>query len=307
MDVAAVIVNWNGGEENLDCVRSLLDSGLPAERIVFVDNASTDGSLEAVQSAHPDLTFLVNATNLGYGHGTNMGIAHGLRAGVDAVFLVNNDLTVPEGCLARLVRELESADDIGAAGPRVLYKRRPDTVWAAGGLLTFRQNLTTLVGHQQPDGPEFQHNVDVDYVPGCAMLVRAEVFERAGMLDGSYFAYHEDVDFCMNITGAGYRVRMVGEVSALHTTSAATGGGYSPRRKYMMGVNTIWFLRRHGTPMRWARFFVYDVLSLPVVWLVGLFRGHSRGALAKGLGMWHGALGRRVTAESVQPGASRLW
>lgn len=307
MDVAAVVVNWNGGDENLECVRSLLESGVPPARIVFVDNASTDGSLESVRAAHPDLTFLTNKTNLGYGHGSNEGIAHALRTGADAVYLVNNDLVAPPEMLPRLVAELESDPTIGAAGPRVLYKNDPGRVWAAGGELTFRQNLTTLLGHGAPDGPEYQRVRDVDYVPGCSMLVGATVFERAGMLDGSYFAYHEDVDFCMQVLRAGFRVRLVGEVAAYHTTSASTGGGYSPRRKYMMGVNTIWFLRRHGTPVRWMRFFVYDVLSLPAVWAREVLRGNGRGVLAKALGMWHGALGRRVTAEAIQPGAHRLW
>ena len=305
--VAAVIVNWNGGDENLECIAALLESGVEPGRIAFVDNASTDGSLEAVEAAHPNLAFLRNAENAGYGHGTNKGIAHALRTGADAVFLVNNDLVVTPGMLQRLVDELQSDPGLGVVGPRVLYKDEPERIWAAGGMLTFRQNLTTLLGHRQPDGPRWRENTDVDYVPGCAMLVRADVFERAGLLDGAYFAYHEDVDFCMQVARAGFRIRLLGEVAALHTASAATGGGYSPRRKYMMGVNTIWFLRRHGTPWRWMRFFVYDVLSLPAVWLVEASRGRGRGVLAKALGMLHGARGRRVTAQSIEAGASRLW
>ena len=69
----AVVVNWNGGEANLSCLRSLGAEGLPAERVVFVDNASTDGSREEVERAFPGLRVVRNETNEGYGHATNRG------------------------------------------------------------------------------------------------------------------------------------------------------------------------------------------------------------------------------------------
>ena len=70
----AVVLNWNGGALNLDCLQSILDNGIAAGELVFVDNASTDGSLEQVRAAYPGLTVLVNATNVGFGHGINRGI-----------------------------------------------------------------------------------------------------------------------------------------------------------------------------------------------------------------------------------------
>jgi hypothetical protein len=67
----------------------------------------------------------------------------------------------------------------------------------------------------------------------------------------------------------------------------------------MMGVNSVWFLRRHGTPWRWTRFVVFDVLTLPPLVLLALFRGRARAVLAKGKGILDGARGIRVTAEAV--------
>ena len=275
MRVFAVVVNWNGGEDNLACVRSLLDQGLAPAQVVFVDNASRDGSTEAVEAAFPGLTVLRNARNLGYGHGNNRGIE----------------------------AALEARPEVGIVGPRVLYRDEPSMVWAAGGWLTFRHNLTTLRGHREPDGPEWQTSLDVDFVPGAAMLVRRAVFERAGLLDGEYFAYHEDADFCLAASEAGFGVACIGAVSALHRTHAATGGGYNPRRKYMLGVTAVWFLRRHGTPVRWLRFVLFDVLSLLPLLLLEACRGRARAVLAKARGMYDGLRGRRVTAETVERGA----
>ena len=75
----------------------------------------------------------------------------------------------------------------------------------------------------------------------------------------------------------------------------------------MMGVNSIWFLRSHGTPTRWVSFFLFDVLTFPFALLLGLFSGEAKGVLAKALGILEGLSGRRVTAERIEPGSGPLW
>ena len=133
------------------------------------------------------------------------------------------------------------------------------------------------------------------------------MLEEAGLFDAQFFAYMEDVDLCLRARRAGFGVLLVGEACAYHATSSATGGGYNPRRKYMMGVNSVWFLKRHARAREWARFLVYDVLSLPFLWLAGLFRGQGRAVLAKALGIWDGLRGKRVTRQSIEEGAGWLW
>ena len=307
MRTVCVVVNWNGGDENLECVQSLLDQGSSPTDIVFVDNGSSDGSLESVRQRFPELTYLCNEENLGFGDGSNQGARLALERGADAVFFVNNDVALPKGVLARLESELESNPSCGIVGPRVLFKHDERRIWAAGGTLTWRQNVTTLRGNGQLDGEAWRSVQDVDYVPGCALLARRDVFERVGFFDGDYFAYMEDVDLCLMARKEGFGVRLCGDVHVLHAASSATGGGYSARRKYMNGVNSVWFLRKHAGFAQWASFLLFDVLSLPFVWLVALPRGRSKAVLAKALGILHGILGRRVSGDVVQPGASRFW
>lgn len=307
MRIAAVIANWNGGEENLDCLRSLAANGVRGADVVFVDNGSTDGSLERVLAAHPDASVIRNGANLGFGEASNQGARFALERGADAVFFVNNDVVLPDGVVVRLARELERDARLGIVGPRVLYRDDPTRVWAAGGMLTWRENLSTLVGHGERDGPEHRAVRDVDYVAGCALLATRACLAKVGLFDATYFAYMEDVDLCLRAKSAGFGVRMVGDVSALHATSLATGGGYNPRRKWMMGVNSIWFLRRHARAAQWARFVAYDVLPLPILWCAGLFRGRAKAVAAKGLGIVDGLRGKRVTADAIREGASWLW
>lgn len=306
MRIFAVVVNWNGGAENLRCLESLAAQRDVVEKVIFVDNASSDGSLELVERRHPNVIVLRNQENFGYGGGNNRGIAMALERGADAVLVANNDLTFAPGCVAELRKALEADASVGLVGPRVLV-RGERTIWAAGGVLTWRQNLTTLRGFGQPDGAEFEASLDVDYLPGCAMLVRREVFERAGLLDDAYFAYTEDVDFGMRALRAGFRSRCIGSVAAFHAPSTSTGGGYNPRRKYMMAVNSIWFLRRYAGRREWARFVLFDVCTLPLILVDGFCRGYGKAALAKALGVFDGLRGKRITGATVRSGAHWLW
>lgn len=300
----AVVVNWNGGELNRACLESLVAEGISPARIVFVDNASTDGSKEDVVARFPGLQLVENDSNLGFGEGANQGARLALARGARQVFFVNNDLVLEPGCLARLVVFLMAEPEVGICGPRVLQGEDPSKVWCAGGLLTWRQNLSTLRGHHKPDGPQYRRDLPVDYVPGCALLARAEVLDRLGGFDAAYFAYMEDVDLCLRAKASGFEVALVGEAAALHKSSSATGGGYNPRRKYMMGVNSIWFLKQHGGVTAWLRFVLFDVLTLPVLFLVGLFNGRAVSVLAKGKGIVDGLRGRRVTAEAAAGGGA---
>ena len=307
MRIIAVVVNWNGGEVNSRCLTSLGLQGAALERVVFVDNASSDGSRELVARTFPKVEIIDTGANLGYGGGNNVGFARALALGAEAVLVVNNDVTFERGAVAGLARALAADATVGIVGPRVLLRDEPHKVWAAGGALTWTQNLTTLRGFCELDGAEWQRELDVDYLAGCALLMKREVLEKLGGFDDSYFAYTEDVDLGLRAKQAGWRSRCIGSIAAFHAPSSSTGGGYNPRRKYMMGVNSVRFLRRWGGARAWTSFVVYDVLTLPLLLLAGLFRGRTKAVLAKALGIFDGFRGKHIDAATVQPGSHWLW
>ena len=306
-DVWAVLVNWNGGDRNLVCVESLLGAGLPADQIVFVDNGSSDGSLELVRAEHPGLSFVAHEQNNGFAAASSVGAEVALEAGAEAVFFVNNDVLLLDDCLDRLVHALSEEPRVGMVGPRVLFQRERSRVWCAGGRVAWRGNILTLIAHGEDDGPEWELEREVDFVAGCALLARRELLLQVGCFSPEWFAYFEDADLGLRASREGWSSRVIGKAACLHDASASTGGGYSPRRKYMMGVNSIWFLRSYGTPTRWARFLFFDVLTFPFALLLGLISGEVKGVLAKAVGILEGVSGRRVTAERIEPGAGPFW
>ena len=303
----AIVVNWNGGDANLDCVQSLLDSGLSAGRIQFVDNGSTDGSLAAVTERFPGLVVHRNEGNEGFARAANRGARAALQEGAGALFFVNNDVHLDSPTLAHLTALLETHPAWGAIGPRVLFAGDRKRVWAAGGVLAWGPNQTHLLGHGAADGPKYRRSVEVDYVPGCALLMSRESAESVGLFDEGYFAYMEDVDLGLRLARGQRMSLCIGEVACEHQPSSATGGGYSPRRKYLNGRNTLRFLRSHGTPGRWVAFLCFDLLALPLVIVAAALSGRLRGALAKGLGIMHGLRGKEVNPRYLETGASWLW
>lgn len=302
-----VILNWNGATHTLRCLQSLFACVPPLPVVLVIDNGSTDGSMQRLEAglvglgrpAVAQVRLLRVERNLGYSGGNNLGIRLALDAGAERVVLVNNDVELAPDTIATLERALAADPGIGVAGPLILLPGPDLRVWAAGGELTYRENVTRLRGCNQALNGRFARDEDVDYVPGCVLMVRREVFETVGLLDDTFFCYMEDVEFGHRVREAGFRNRYVAGTRVVHAASASTGGGYTPARKYMNAVNSVHYLRRHPTLRGWLGFFTFDVLALPLSITVALCRGRGAAGVAKLRGVVDGLLGRHVTPARV--------
>jgi len=299
--VAAVVLNWNGGEGTIRCLRALAASGARGLSTIVVDNGSTDGSPDAVAREFPSARLIRLPENRGYCGGNDAGIRDALASGAAFVLLLNDDVFVEEGFLAPLLEAAAADPRAGALGPKVLREDAPETIWAVGGSFAFGPNTTRLRGFGRHDDGSLDRGREVDYVPGCALLLRAEALRQVGGLDAEYFAYMEDVDLGVRLRRAGWRSIVVPASRVRHAPSSSSGGGYAPARKYANALNQVLFLRRHGTPRQWLAFAVFDVLGIPVAFArEALRRGNPSAVLAKARGLLDGARGRRVTAATFE-------
>ncbi|CAN5587614.1 glycosyltransferase family 2 protein [soil metagenome] len=224
--VEAVVVSYNVRDLLLRCVASLRADGV--ERIVVVDNASSDGSADAVRDV-PGVEVLDLPRNVGFGAGVNRGVA---RTRSPYVAIVNPDEVVQPGCTAALVVALERDPGLALVGPRLLTadgrtypsaRTFPDLVVAAGhafGYLVWPDNPFSR-RYRMADW-DHATSREVDWLAGTHLLARRQAWDEVGGFDEAYFMYMEDVDLCWRLHRAGWRVAYEPAGEAVHEIGRST-------------------------------------------------------------------------------------
>lgn len=265
--VTIVILNWNGLSDTLACLESLQRLDYPDYEIVVVDNGSTDGSVPVIRERFPVVTMLENAENWGYAGGNNVGLRHAMAQGADYALLLNNDTVVDPAFLGILVNAAEAEPAVGIAGPTIYYYEQPDIIWSAGGAIDWRRGSTRMVGLDERDEGQFGAEPrPVDFVTGCAMLVRRAVLERVGLLDERFFAYYEETEWCVRVRRAGYKIVHVPLARIWHKISPAAQAD-SPLVHYYMTRNRLLFLKATGAGwLAWVQTLVAEDLRTLLSW-----------------------------------------
>lgn len=226
IDVSVVIVNWNAGAWLRRAVTSARAAGVARSvEIIVVDNASADGSAsELVLGA--DLRVIENRDNVGFARASNQG----LRASRGRyALLLNPDAELRPGALRALTAFMDAEARAGAAGPALV---NPDgTLQPSGGSFPSLRGLLALhpaLGRLLPPPDDhlrrrdFNEVAEVDEVSGACMIVRRAAIEQAGMLDEGFFLYFEDVDWCLRLKRAGWKVFYVPQARVTHQWRSRT-------------------------------------------------------------------------------------
>ena len=245
MELAVVIVSWNVRDLVLDTLKTLqadVETYGPETQTWVVDNASTDGTVEAIRSKFPQVHLIASDKNLGFAGGNN----HALRAiGFDApvsprqdllpraVFLLNPDTLVEAQAVRTLYDTLFAADDIGLVGARLTYGDGSFQHSAFGypgiwqtiiDLLPVPGRLidSTLNGRYPRALYAGHEPFPVGHPLGATMMLRREVIQQVGLFDDQFFMYCEEVDWAMRIHRAGWRVLCVPTAHVVHLEGQST-------------------------------------------------------------------------------------
>lgn len=203
--VISVILNTNRRDDTLACLASLAANRYPNHTALVLDNASTDGSVDAIHAAFPDARVLRLEANLGYAGNNNVGIAEALADQAAWVFVLNEDTVLAPDCLGRLVEAGEADERIGIVGPMVYHHDEPNIIQSAGGRIGRFWDSSHLA-QNMPDVGQFPAVHPVDWISGCAILVRRSVIEQVGMIDARYFYFWEETEWCLRASRAGWRI-----------------------------------------------------------------------------------------------------
>lgn len=224
--VSIILVNYNGADVVLDCLRSLLQflHAVPYE-IIVVDHASTDGSAALIAKQFPAVNLIKQAENRGFGAGNNVGAKN---ARGEFLFLLNTDTLLTNDVLPTLVRLIKEHPEVGIIGTKLLNADGSLQLSVAAEI-SFAGEYKTLRQLQQYNSQhgresiahKFDHAQTVDIVIGAAFFIRKSLFETLNGFDETFFMYFEESDLCQRARDRGWQVLYAPDVSIIHL------GGYS--------------------------------------------------------------------------------
>ncbi len=251
--LSVIIINFNAEKLILRCLQAVYETiGALDCEVLVVDNASTDGSVAAVQQNYPQVKLILNQENVGFARANNQ--AARLARG-HYLLLLNSDAFVHDGAITQMVDFMDAHPQSGAAGCRLVYEDGS----LQRSCYSFPTPLTELwqtlwldrVFSGSPVFGKFRMTYwdqdterDVDWLMGAVLLIRREVVEELGLFDEAYFMYSEEMDLCYRLNQAGWRVSFVPQATVTHLW-----GGTSRQNKELAFIrlysSRVLFFRKH--------------------------------------------------------------
>ncbi len=248
-DLSIILVNYHGAHDTVDCLRSLRASTYTSYDTYIVDNSPEDKLEQLLADECAGITLLQNQANVGFARGNNLAIRQALDRGSRFILLLNNDTLVESKALSFLIDRLETDRTIGIVGPKILYHEPAHRLWYAGGGSDPASGSAWHIGIGEIDNGQYDTAGATDYVTGCCLLARREVFETCGLLDESFFAYLEDVDLCQRARTAGFGIAFEPAARIWHKVSR-TSAWDSPVYLYFNSRNRFLMVRKYTAGLR---------------------------------------------------------
>ncbi len=238
--VSVVILNWNGKAFIQGCIESVLGQDYKNMEIIVVDNASTDGSPDMIESEYKDVVLLRNKDNLGFGGGNDVGIkyAHG-----DYIVMLNNDTELDKSCISEMKKAIEKDEKYGSCASKIYLKFEEDTLDAAG-IVVYPDGLSIGRGRLER-GYLYNKEEEVFCASDCCCMYRRAMLEDIKLhtfdeyYDCDFFAYADETDIGWRAQIRGWRCIFTPKAKVYHMHSASAGT-YSPFKAFLVERNRIW-------------------------------------------------------------------
>ncbi len=245
--VISVILNSNRREDTLSCIESLLNSTYSNHKVIVLDNRSTDGSIDAIRIAFPSVQIIDLLSNMGYAGNNNVGIKAAIAQKADWIFILNEDTILHPECIKELVKFGESDEKIGIVGPLVYHHDEPDCIQSAGGKLDQYWDSWHIAQNQSDIGQIVLPHT-VDFISGCAIMVRNAIIKQIGLIDERFFLYKEEAEWCLRARKSGWRVTNIPSAKIWHK---GVQREYRPKPYVTYYKTRNWFLllSTHHAPL----------------------------------------------------------
>jgi GT2 family glycosyltransferase len=257
--LAIVLINWNSFELTKETLESLQQTTYTNYDCIVVDNGSEDGSGNALKLQFPNIILITSDTNKGFTGGNNLGMDYALQHGYEYMMMLNNDVAVEPNFLEPLIARLDQDASVGAVQPLIYFHHDRNLIWNAGSTYNALLGICSTPDYNKKDlGYQFKNkSKKIDWITGCAFMIRASVLKKVGLLKEAFFIYYEDVDLSFRIKAAGYQLAYMPTSVIYHiagmshkTKEKGKEGFVSNKVHFLNARNRIWCLKEH-TPA-WA-------------------------------------------------------
>lgn len=246
MDIAVVILNWNGKAHLESYLPSVVKHSQSA-RIILADNASTDDSVDFVRKNYPGIEIIINKSNGGFAKGYNDALAE-IKA--DWYVLLNSDVEVSENWINTIAQFIDQNPKIAAVQPKILSwkdKSKFEHAGAAGGFVDkdlYPFCRGRIFSNAEEDHGQYNDAKQIFWATGACMFVKADLFHQAGGFDSDFFAHMEEIDLCWRLQSMGYEIWCVPTSTVYHL-----GGGtldyMSPRKTFLNFRNNLFMIHKN--------------------------------------------------------------
>jgi GT2 family glycosyltransferase len=259
---AIVILNWNGRHFLEKFLKKVIDSislsGISGAKLVVADNASTDDSVEWMKANYPQTELILLDKNYGFAEGYNKSLE---QIESEYYVLLNSDIEVTENWLSPLIAYMNSNPDVAACAPKLRSFNNPDFfeyAGAAGGFIDKYGYIFCrgrILDSIEEDRGQYDTVTSVFWATGAALMIRSELFRKAGGFDGSFFAHMEEIDLCWRLQLMGYKISNIPESVVYHVGGGALPNN-SPRKLYLNYRNNLMMIVKNLPKNSWFIIFI---------------------------------------------------
>lgn len=247
--LSIIIISFNTKDLTIACLNSVKKYVAVPHEVIVVDNASHDGSVEALKK-RSDVTLIVNTKNTGFAAANNQGMKKAKGA---YILLLNSDTLLTQDAVSPVIAYMESHEKVGIA--TCMLKNRDGSIQPSGGkfpsvirtvlwllLLDDIPFINQLVGSFHPKPEYFSSSHEQDWVTGAFFLLRRDVVKSIGKMDEHYFMYSEEMDYCYRAKKKGWKVYFLSSHSIIHYGGASSNKEYAILSE-LKGIRT--FYKKH--------------------------------------------------------------
>ncbi len=294
-----VVIDNGSNDDSINKIKEYCSGKIEIDSLYFIYNQNSKPvelietvpdeyiNIPDIKSSAGRLILIKNNGNLGFAEGNNIGIKFAFNnLNPNYIMLLNNDTVVDKKFLVEMLKISKTDQKIGIVGPKIYYYNEPDRIWFAKGKISWKLCRGLNIGYNEIDTGQYNEITEIEYVSGCAFLIKKDVIDKIGLLDKRFFLYFEEIDWTLKASRFGYKSVFVPKGKIWHKISKSGGGLKGKVGLYYITRNRWLLMKRWAKKSDFLFFILYQLIGaiiLPIFLSIYYRKRELFGAYYRGL------------------------